>query len=96
MLVAMPIQIAVTRARGASLMPRDRGLVLLAGVLCAASFLFYLQALTLAGAGVLATLRNTAIVFAVLFSRIIGERPGARQWTGAALITAGAVGLAWP
>jgi drug/metabolite transporter (DMT)-like permease len=96
MLVAMPIQIAVTRARGASLMPRDPGLVLLAGVLCAASFLFYLQALTLAGAGILATLRNTAIVFAVLFSRIIGERPGARQWTGAALITAGAVDLAWP
>ena len=43
-----------------------------------------------------ATLRNTSIVFAVLFSRVIGERPGPRQWAGAALITAGAMGLAWP
>jgi len=34
-------------------------------------------------------------MFAVLFSRAIGERPTSRQWAGAALITAGAVGLAW-
>jgi len=99
MAVAMPIQIAVTLRRGgraAAILPDQWGLVALAGVLCAASFLSYLQALTLAGAGVLATLRNTSIVFAVLFSRAIGERPGARQWLGAALITAGALGLAWP
>ena len=96
MLVAMPIQVAVTRRQGAGILPRQWGLVLAAGLLCAASFLFYLQALTLAGAGVMATLRNTAIVFAVLFSRAMGERPSSRQWAGAALIVAGAVGLAWP
>lgn len=99
MAVAMPIQIAVTLRRGGratAVLPDQWGLVALAGILCAASFLFYLQALTLAGAGVMATLRNTSIVFAVLFSRFIGERPGGRQWLGAALITAGAVGLAWP
>jgi drug/metabolite transporter (DMT)-like permease len=99
MLVAMPVQIGLTarrHGRAVALLPDQWGLVLAAGVLCAGSFLFYLQALTLAGAGVMATLRNTAIVFAVLFSRAIGERPTARQWAGAALITAGAVGLAWP
>jgi drug/metabolite transporter (DMT)-like permease len=72
------------------------GLVLTAGVLCTASFLFYLWALALAGCGAMATLRNTSIVFALLFSRISGERPTFRQWAGAALVTAGAVGLAWP
>jgi drug/metabolite transporter (DMT)-like permease len=48
------------------------------------------------GAGAMATLRNTSIVFAVLLSRILGERPTPRQWLGAALVSAGAMGLAWP
>jgi drug/metabolite transporter (DMT)-like permease len=99
MLVALPIQIGITSRRkglAASFLPDQWGLVLTAGVLCAGSFLFYLQALALQGAGIMATLRNTSIVFAVLFSRAIGERPTSRQWAGAALITAGAVGLAWP
>ncbi|MDR3671403.1 MAG: EamA family transporter [Holophaga sp.] len=99
MLVALPVQVAIiTRGQGlkAALLPSQWGLVLAAGVLCAGSFLFYLEALAMEGAGIMATLRNTSIVFAVLFSRLIGERPGSRQWAGAALITAGAVGLAWP
>jgi drug/metabolite transporter (DMT)-like permease len=99
MLVALPVQvglIAGNQSLKAAILPSQWGLVLAAGVLCAGSFLFYLQALALEGAGIMATLRNTSIVFAVLFSRLIGERPGSRQWTGAALITAGAVGLAWP
>ena len=69
------------------------GLVLAAGAVCTASFLSYLWALSLGGAGTMATLRNTSIVFAVLFSRATGERPTARQWLGAALVTAGALGL---
>jgi len=99
MLVALPVQIAITPSRHRGLkgiLPSQWGLVLVAGGLCAASFLLYLEALALEGAGIMATLRNTSIVFAVLFSRVIGERPGPRQWTGAALITAGAMGLAWP
>jgi drug/metabolite transporter (DMT)-like permease len=98
MLVALPIQVALsTRGRSlASILPTQWGLVLAAGVLCFLSFLLYLEALALEGAGAMATLRNTSIVFAVLFSRVLGERPTARQWAGAALITAGAVGLAWP
>ena len=98
MLVAMPIQVGVTlraRGRAGAILPDQWGLVAVAGALCAGSFLFYLEALTLEGAGIMATLRNTSIVFAVLFSRAIGERPTRRQWAGAALITAGAVGLAW-
>ena len=96
MLVALPVQIGITYRRHGFALPDQWGLVLTAGVLSAGSFLFYLQALALEGAGIMATLRNTSIVFAVLFSRAIGERPTARQWAGAALITAGAVGLAWP
>ena len=98
MLVAMPIQVGVTlraQGRAGAILPDQWGLVAVAGTLCAGSFLFYLEALTLEGAGIMATLRNTSIVFAVLFSRAIGERPTRRQWAGAALITAGAVGLAW-
>ena len=95
--VALPVQIGISLRRpGFRARLWDQwGLTLTAGVLCTASFLFYLQAMAMEGAGLMATLRNTAIVFAVLFSRAIGERPTSRQWAGAALITAGAVGLAW-
>ena len=96
MLVALPVQIGITFRRQGFALPDQWGLVLTAGALCAGSFLLYLEALALEGAGIMATLRNTSIVFAVLFSRAIGERPTVRQWAGAALITAGAVGLAWP
>ena len=112
MLVALPIQTGIRIRRlgwraglvlpetWRAVPPRScqPGLVLCAGILCAASFLLYLEALDLAGAGAMATLRNTSIVFAVLLSRAFGvlaERPTCRQWAGAALVTAGAVGLAW-
>ena len=100
MVVALPVQAALRFRRDGHQaclrLPDQWGLVLVGGILCAASFLSYLQALSLQGAGLMATLRNTSIVFAVLFSTLIGERPTLRQWTGAALVTAGAVGLAWP
>ena len=99
MLVALPIQVGVRIQRQGwrtGLRPPDQwGLAALAGILCAASFLFYLKALALEGAGIMATLRNTSIVFAVLLSRALGERPSPRQWAGAALVAAGAAGLAW-
>lgn len=65
-----------------------------AGLLCAGSFLLYLKALALEGAGAMTTLRNTSVVFAVLLSTALGERPTPRQWLGAALVAAGAGGLA--
>jgi drug/metabolite transporter (DMT)-like permease len=101
MLVALPTQLAVRlRRQGAAALARSRqpglGLTVLAGLLCAASFLLYLKAMAVQGAGVVTTLRNTAIVFAVGFSWALGEQPPARQWGGALLVAAGAVGLAWP
>jgi drug/metabolite transporter (DMT)-like permease len=99
MAISLPVQLAY-RIRRSGLartlaLPRQRGLVLLAGFLCIASFLLYLQALRFSGAGSVATLRNTSVVFAVFFSWILGETPSPRQWAGAFLVAAGAAGLAW-
>lgn len=96
--VSLPIQILV-RGLGRGFLRSDfvtpqLALVACAGLLCAASFLLYLQSLALGGAGLMATLRNTSVVFAVLFSWALGERPTPRQWAGACLVAAGAVGLA--
>jgi drug/metabolite transporter (DMT)-like permease len=81
--LSLPIQLAVRVARHgprtALAPPEQMGLALLAGVLCTASFVLYLQALAMAGAGAVSTLRNTSVVFAVLCSWSLGEKPGARQ-----------------
>ena len=99
MAVSLPIQLVVRRRRegGAAraLLPTQWALTFGAGFLCTASFLLYLQALSLGGAGAMATLRNTSVVFAVVFSWTLGERPTARQWAGACLVAAGAAGVAW-
>jgi drug/metabolite transporter (DMT)-like permease len=71
------------------------GLTVLGGLLCSASFLLYLKALALQGAGAVTTLRNTSIVFALVFARVLGEKPPPRHWAGAVLVAAGAAGLAW-
>ena len=100
MAVSLPVQVlARGLARGfprSDFVSSQRALVLGAGLLCTAGFLLYLQALAMGGAGLVATLRNTSVVFAVLFSRALGERPTSRQWAGACLVAAGAAGLAWP
>lgn len=99
MAVSLPIQVGVRLVRDgwsrAAFIPTQWPRLVLAGVLCTGSFVLYLTALTLGGAGALATLRNTAVVFAMLFGWIQGERPSRLQWAGAALVAAGAVGLAW-
>jgi len=61
------------------------------GLLCAASFLLFLIALARGGAGYVLTLRNTSVLFAIGMAWAIGDRPGARQLVGAALVAAGAV-----
>jgi drug/metabolite transporter (DMT)-like permease len=100
MAVSLPVQGAVRLARNGwdqrIFLTTQWGLTLGAGVLCTLSFVLYLMALALGGAGVMATLRNTSVVFALVFSRFLGERPPARQWLGACLVAAGAVALAWP
>jgi drug/metabolite transporter (DMT)-like permease len=60
-------------------------------VLCAVSFLSFLAALEIDGAGRASALRNTSVLFALIAARILGERPTARAIGGAVLIAVGAV-----
>jgi uncharacterized membrane protein len=66
---------------------------LLAGLVCAASFLLFMTALAHGGAGWVFTLRNTSVLFATAFGALAGERTGGRQLLGAALVFAGAAAL---
>jgi drug/metabolite transporter (DMT)-like permease len=61
------------------------------GVLSAASFLVFLEGLARTGAGAALSLRNTSIVFTIVFSALMGERATARQWLGAIVVAGGAV-----
>jgi len=70
--------------------------VLGGGVLAGGSFLLFLFALGVGGAGAMLTLRNTSIVFAQIFAWLIGERPERYRWAGAVLVTVGAVLLGLP
>jgi transporter family protein len=99
MAVGLPIQTIVRlRHRGLAafrVLPEQPGLVLVAGFLCALGFSLFLMALSMTGAAAVTTIRNTSVAFTVVFSLALGERPGARQWLGVALVTLGAVGLGW-
>lgn len=70
--------------------------VLLMGVICGGSFLILMEALVVGGAGYVLTLRNTSVLFAVMFSFMIGERPRRPEIAGAAFVAAGAVLMALP
>lgn len=70
--------------------------VLFMGVVCGGSFLILMEALAAGGAGYVLTLRNTSVLFAVMFSFMIGERPRRPEIIGAALVAAGAVLMALP
>jgi drug/metabolite transporter (DMT)-like permease len=70
--------------------------VVVAGALSAASFLVFLAALARGGAGAAATLRNTSVLFTLLFARAIGERPSRRQVLGTVAVVLGAIVLGWP
>jgi len=97
--VAVPLNIARLGARAAALpgaLARRPGPLLLYGGVCAASFLLLLVALAGAGAGLVLTLRNTSVLFAVLFGRLLGEPTGRRQVAGAVLVAAGAAVLGLP
>jgi uncharacterized membrane protein len=64
------------------------------GLLCSASFLILLEALTRGGAGYVLTLRNTSVLFAVVMGWRIGEQPQRAEVAGAALVAAGAALMA--
>ena len=69
---------------------RRRCSPLACSAVCAASFLIFLVALREAGAGLVLTLRNTSILFAVLFGWLLGEPPHRRTAVGALLVAFGA------
>jgi uncharacterized membrane protein len=84
-----------SRARAAWAAARaEPALVLAGGILTTASFGVFMLALDRGGAGAVATLRNTSILFAQVIAFAMGERPKRLGIAGALLVTAGAVLLA--
>lgn len=63
--------------------------MLAAGVLCAASFLLMLEALTTAESGRILGVRNSSVGFALVLALALGERLNRRQWLGIAVLFAG-------
>jgi len=92
---ALPINLASMGPRtwrGGALALRDHPLRILAGgATCTASFVLFLQALAVTGAGAVLTLRNTSVLFAQVFALLVGERPSRRAFAGAMLVAGGAV-----
>ena len=68
--------------------------LIMAGLACALSLILFLWVLQTEGTGLIMTLRNVSIVFALLFSIAFGERPPAIQISGVFLVLCGAVILA--
>jgi drug/metabolite transporter (DMT)-like permease len=69
--------------------------IVIGGATCTASFVVLLDALAVAGAGAVLTLRNTSVLFAQLFALWGGERPNRRAIAGAVLVVGGAVLMAY-
>jgi drug/metabolite transporter (DMT)-like permease len=101
LLVALPV-LVLERARklGWATLKREArvrpGLVVFTGIICTLSFALLLSALGSSGAGVVLTLRNTSIAFALGLAALQGERLERRQLAGAALVAVGAVLLGVP
>ena len=101
LLVALPVLILErSRKLGWATLRREAlvrpGLVVVTGIICTLSFALLLSALGSSGAGVVLTLRNTSIAFALGLAALQGERLERRQLTGAALVAVGAVLLGVP
>jgi drug/metabolite transporter (DMT)-like permease len=84
---------AAQRARLAHDLRRRAPVIVVAGIIMAASFLVFLFALVSGGAGAVLTLRNTSILFAQAMAWAIGERPTRAGVAGAVLVAGGAVML---
>ena len=98
--VALPVSVARLgrqwRARSRAALAANPWVVVATGVLCAASFLLFLLALSRGGAGAAVTLRNTSVLFALLLAWMMGERPGRWQVAGILCVAVGAAVLGWP
>jgi drug/metabolite transporter (DMT)-like permease len=70
--------------------------LLLMGAICSSSFLLLMEALARGGSGYVLTLRNTSVLFATVLAFAIRERPTRAQVSGAVLVAAGAIAMAWP
>lgn len=92
--ISLPVQIALLGAeRRARLTRAASGAgwpLLAASVLCAASFLAFLGALALGGAGRASAIRNVSVLFALAIAAWGGERPTSRALFGAVGIAVGA------
>ena len=69
--------------------------MVLMGLICSGSFLILMEALAIGGSGYVLTLRNTSVLFAAGMAWLIGERPARVELSGAALVAAGTVLMAW-
>lgn len=101
LLVALPVLVLErSRKLGWATLRREAlarpGLVVVTGIVCTLSFALLLTALGSSGAGVVLTLRNTSIAFALVLAALQGERLERRQLAGAALVAVGAVLLGVP
>jgi drug/metabolite transporter (DMT)-like permease len=94
LLVAVPFNVAFLGARVRSLLAAELRArpweLVVAGAVCAVSFLLFLDALHTSGAGRVLTLRNTSVVFALLFGWMGGDRPRRFEAAGAGLVVVGA------
>ncbi len=97
--LALPLQwLALGLGRGARLVAAWRAQpkrLAFAALICAASFILFLVALALAGAGRVTALRNTSVLVASLLGWLAGEPPTRRSVLSAVCITAGAVLVAY-
>ncbi|MCY1016521.1 EamA family transporter [Pyxidicoccus sp. MSG2] len=101
LLVALPVLVLErVRKLGWATLKREAvvrpGLVVFTGIVCTLSFALLLSALGSSGAGVVLTLRNTSIAFALGLAALQGERLEQRQLAGAGLVAVGAVLLGVP
>lgn len=89
------LALGAERRRGALTALREQPIAIgIAGFLGATGFLLFLTALGYVGAGLVATLRNTSILFAQMLGFFLGERPPRLAVMGTVAVVAGAILLA--
>ncbi|MFM1988433.1 MAG: hypothetical protein RJA99_1390 [Pseudomonadota bacterium] len=92
---AMAAVVGLQRGRALVDYARERGLVpMAAGIASMLAYGIALWAMTRAPVALVAALRESSVLFALLIARaMLGERFGAPRWAGAASIVAGVVAL---
>ncbi len=78
-----------------ALAPKNILFLVLSGLATGASWVCYFRALKIGDASKVAPIDKLSVVLVALFAVVfLGERPGAREWLGIVLVTAGVVVLA--